>query len=149
MRPSLSSDVIFLDTSFVYALADEGDPNHERAKELFRQALESDEDLLTHNYILVESVALLQSRLRLDQALRFLRESEDFHIHWVTPQDHRQGVNLLKERGRRGLSLVDCVSFVVMRRHRVREALAFDPDFEREGFKLYKGRTKDALENRQ
>lgn len=61
--------MIFLDTSVVYALADEGDPNHKRAKELFGRALEVDEDLLIHNYILVESAALLQNRLRLDQAL--------------------------------------------------------------------------------
>ena len=137
-RPWLNSDVIFLDTSAIYALADAGDPNHERARELFGRALEAEEDLLVHNYILVESVALLQSRLGLEQALRFLRESEEFRIHWVTPQDHRQGVDLLERRGRRGLSLVDCVSFVVMRRYGVEEALAFDTDFEQAGFKLYR-----------
>lgn len=134
--------MIFLDTSAIYALGDEGDPNHERAKELFRQALESDEDLLVHNYILVESAALLQSHLSLESAIRFLWESEDFRIHWVTPQEHRQGAGLLEERGRRGPSLVDCVSFVVMRRHGVKEALAFDPDFEQEGFKVYRGQAR-------
>ncbi len=129
--------MIFLDTSVIYALADEEDPNHPLAKELFRRALEAGEDILVHSYILVESAALLQNRLGLDQALRFLRESEAFHIHWITAHDHRQGAALLKGRGRRGLSLVDCVSFVIMRRYGVKEALAFDPDFEREGFKLY------------
>lgn len=131
--------MIFLDTSIVYALADEEDPNHPRAKELFRRALEAGEEILLHNYILVESAALLQSRLGLDQALRFLRESSAFHIHWVTAHDHRQGADLLNERGRRGLSLVDCISFVIMRRYGANEVLAFDPDFEREGFKLYQG----------
>ncbi len=41
---------------------------------------------------------------------------------------------MLEERGRRDLSLVDCVSFVVMRERGVTTALAYDADFEREGF---------------
>jgi len=43
----------------------------------------------------------------------------------------------LEERNRRGLSLVDCASFVVMRRYGIEEAFAFDEDFEKEGFRLY------------
>ena len=35
------------------------------------------------------------------------------------------------------MSLVDCVSFVVMRRYGVKLCLAFDVDFEREGFKPF------------
>ena len=133
--------MIFLDTSAFYALADTADPNHKRAKTHFQQALDAGEELLVHNYILAESVALLQNRLGLDQALQFLRESENFHIHWITRQDHKKGVELLNKRRRRGLSLVDCVSFVVMRRYRVKKALAFDADFEREGYQVYKGAT--------
>lgn len=133
--------MILLDTSAIYALADRADPNHKDARRLFRQALEASEDLLVHSYILIESAALIQNRLGLDQALRFLQESERFSVHWVTPVDHREGVDLLRKRGRRKLSLVDCVSFVVMRRLGVKRALAFDPDFEREGFRLYKSAT--------
>lgn len=129
--------MIFLDTSAIYALADEADPNHARAVELFRRALDLDGDILVHNYILVEAAALLQSRLGLRSALQFLRDGEGFQVHWVSPDDHRRAAALLAERGRRGLSLVDCASFVVMREHGLREALAFDLDFEGEGFTLY------------
>lgn len=129
--------MIFLDTSAIYALADTADPNHTQAKDLFHRALEDREIFLVHNYILIESASLLQHRLGLETVLRFLRESGAFRTHWVTPQDHHQGVELLVGRGKRGLSLVDCVSFVVMRRLGVEEALAFDADFAREGFELY------------
>ena len=129
--------MIFLDTSLIYALADRADPNHDRAKEMFASALRADGDLLTHSYVLVESAALLQSRLGLSAALRFLDESQCFRVHWVTPRDHQDAVQLLRERGRRGLSLVDCVSFVVMRRHGVSTYMAFDEDFAREGFTLW------------
>ncbi len=39
--------------------------------------------------------------------------------------------------GRRRLSLVDCTSFEVMRRHGIEEALALDDDFARQGFGLH------------
>jgi len=55
--------VIFLDTSAVYALADKADPHHVAACTEFDLALRSGETFLLHNYILVESVALLQTIL--------------------------------------------------------------------------------------
>ncbi|HYT77414.1 MAG TPA: hypothetical protein VEL79_21840 [Vicinamibacterales bacterium] len=39
--------------------------------------------------------------------------------------------------GRRRLSLVDHVSFLVMRRRKVSTAFAFDPDFTSAGFQLF------------
>lgn len=89
--------------------------------------------------LLAEAAALLQHRLGLSVALRFLREATAFQSHWITSQDHREAVELLARRGKRGLSLVDCTSFVVMRRLGVERAFAFDADFLREGFTLYGG----------
>lgn len=130
--------MIFLDTSAIYALADRDDPNHEQATAAFQGFVNDGEEILAHSYVLVESAALLQRRLGLNSALLFLQESQAlFQVHWVDSHDHAEAVELLKERGRRRLSLVDCVSFAVMRRYEVDRALAFDSDFEAEGFTLY------------
>lgn len=129
--------MIFLDTSAVYALADASDPNHTAASRRFRKALETRETILVHNYVLIESAALLQRRLGLETALRFLAEAQAFRVCWVTAGDHGKAVELLREKGLRGLSLVDCVSFVVMRRLGVSRALAFDDVFAHEGFSVY------------
>ncbi|MDP3064032.1 MAG: PIN domain-containing protein [Chloroflexota bacterium] len=131
--------MILLDTSAIYALADRGDPNHGEALAAFRRLLDDGEDVLLHSYVLVEAAALLQRRLGLSSALQFLQESQEFHVHWVSPGDHEEAVGLLEERGKRGLSLVDCASFAIMRLYQVNQALAFDADFEREGFILYRG----------
>ena len=131
--------MIFLDTSAIYALANARDPNNGNALNLFHRAIEGGEAILTHNYVLAEAAALLQHRLGLLQAVRFLKEAENFQVHWVGPEDHQNAVILLEERNRRGLSLVDCMSFLVMRRYGVGQVLAFDPDFEREGFTVYSG----------
>ena len=130
--------MIFLDTSAIYALADRGDPNHGDALVAFRRVLEDGEDILVHSYVLVEATALLQRRLGLDSALRFLQDSQGFHVHWISSRHHEEAVKLLDERGRRGLSLVDCASFAIMRHYQVNRALAFDADFEQEGFVLYR-----------
>ena len=94
--------------------------------------------LLTHNYVLVESAAVLQRRLGLTSALSFLAESRTFTVHWITQEDHMEAVALLERRGKRNLSLVDCMSFVVMRNYDVTTALAYDSDFQAEGFNAWR-----------
>ena len=93
--------------------------------------------LLTHNYVLVESAAVLQRRLGLASALSFLAESRTFTVHWITPEDHLEAVDLLERRNRRNLSLVDCMSFVVMKNYGVTTALVYDSDFQAEGFNVW------------
>ena len=131
--------MIFLDTSAIYALADERDANHEEAVGLFSAALENAEQLLVHNYILVESAFLLQRRLGLSSSLRLLGDAKAFKVHWIREEDHDNAVALLTQRGRRAISLVDCMSFVVMRDYGVQNSLGFDSDFEHEGFTAYSG----------
>jgi uncharacterized protein len=129
--------MIFLDTSAVYAMADQADPNHASALEKFNRVLAAEEGVCLHNYILVESAALLQARLGLSVALRFLQESKLFQIEWVDHHLHEKAVGELKRIGRRGISFVDCLSFLVMRERGIKRALAFDPDFTVQGFVLY------------
>lgn len=129
--------MILFDTSAIYALADTADPNNARATSLLQRLLQDHELLLLHSYVLAEAASLLQRRVGLSAALRFLRESELFPVHWVAETEHRQAVELLEQQGRRDLSLVDCVSFAVMRLHAIDTAFTFDADFERAGFRVY------------
>jgi len=48
-------------------------------------------------------------------------------VVWVDEALHEAGLDLLRERRKRRLSLVDAVSFVTMRQRGVAEAFAFDP----------------------
>jgi predicted nucleic acid-binding protein len=72
--------------------------------------MEAREALLTHDYVLLESVALVQARL----GLRELERSKQRHV-----------------------SLVDHISFLVMQRRQVKTVFAFDPDFTAAGFRLF------------
>ena len=131
--------MIFLDTSAIYAMADQADPRHERAKEKFQALLDLGEGILTHNYVLVEAMALIQSRLGLGAAVKFAHDCRAFDIEWVDEATHEEAIRRLARVAKRQVSFVDQVSFLVMRRRAVRTALAFDPDFEKEGFQLFRG----------
>lgn len=129
--------MIFLDTSAIYAMADQADPRYERAKERFEVLLDMGERILTHNYVLVEAMALIQSRLGLAAALKLAHDCRVFDVEWVDEATHEEAVRRLTRLGSRQVSLVDQVSFLVMQRRGVHTALAFDSDFEREGFQLF------------
>ena len=128
--------MIFLDTSALYALADRGDPNHRAALRSFEAILEAGQPLLTHNYVLLESIALVQHRLGIAAALKLANEATAFVVEWVDERTHRDAVAALARRGRRQVSLVDAVSFLVMRRRGVRKAFAIDKHFSEEGFEV-------------
>lgn len=127
--------MIFVDTSALYALADSADPNHEKARRILDELLNRGEILLTHSYVLVESIALVQHRLGAAPAVR-LAESRGFEVAWVDAPRHDQAVHVLRARTRRRVSFVDIVSFEVMRARGIGTAFAFDEDFQREGFAL-------------
>ena len=126
---------VFVDTSAFYALLDADDDNHGRAASAWREMMASDEHLVTTNYVLVEMFALLQSRL----GLKAVREFQEgvvpvLHVEFITPETHRLGIAALLSASRRGLSLVDCVSFEVMREPGMKSAFTFDRHFQEYGF---------------
>jgi uncharacterized protein len=125
----------FVDTSAFYALLDADDDNHERAAGAWPGIVESDEDLVTTNYVLVETFALIQNRLGLE-AVRQFREDivPVLMVEFVTHDIHRLGIAALLAASRRKLSLVDCVSFEVMRDSGIKSAFTFDDHFRQYGF---------------
>jgi predicted nucleic acid-binding protein len=129
--------MIFVDTSAIYAWADSSDPNHPAALRRLEAILEAGEELLTHNYVLVESMALLQARLGIAAAIKLARDAKTFVIDWVDEDLHASAVRELEHSKKRRLSLVDHISFLVMKRHHVRAAFAFDSDFAAAGFRLF------------
>lgn len=124
---------VFVDTSALFAVLDRNDGEHSRAGATFRSLLAVDR-LVTHSYIVVETEALARARLGI-AASRVLVEGvlPAIETIWVDESLHRAAVAALLSAARRRLSLVDCVSFEVMRRERIDRAFTFDRDFETVG----------------
>jgi len=91
--------------------------------------------LISSNYVITECAALLQNRLGM-AAVRdlFLVVAPSLRVHWVEPDEHESAVRTLLALGRRRLSLVDCVSFGVMRRLGIERAFTLDQHFAEQGF---------------
>jgi predicted nucleic acid-binding protein len=128
--------VILADTSALYAVTDAADPNHEAAKARLAEIERLGETLLVHTYVLVETFALLQRRHGLAAALKAHDAVAQVKTVAVDRALHDRAAAWLRSHPSRKVSLVDAVSFEVMRAHGIATAFAFDDDFERAGFGL-------------
>jgi len=94
----------FVDTSAFYAVLCANDPNHAAARHVWEQLLQNDEILICTNYILLETLTLLQHRLGIE-AVRVFQEdiTPCLHIEWIDAEHHQTAVNALLISGRRAL----------------------------------------------
>jgi predicted nucleic acid-binding protein len=126
---------VFVDTSALLAILDADDANHREAREVWQTLLNQGATLLSTNYVLVETFALVQHRLGLEALSIFLSDvAAVLSLRWVDAQVHATTVAALLIARRRKLSLVDCVSFEIARQSGVEIAFAFDRHFAEQGF---------------
>lgn len=126
----------FADTSALYAVLDRADDNHATALRTMA-ALRDRGAPITHSYVVLESAALAHRRLGFDAATVLHDELLPLiDIERVGADLHDAAWRTLRAARRRRDSLVDHVSFELMRRRRIDTAFAFDDDFVREGFAL-------------
>ncbi len=93
--------------------------------------------LVTSNYVLLESLALLGCRIGVEAVRQFdSRLVPLLSVVWVNEQLHRQALSALLVAGHRDLSLVDCTRFQIMRDADIDRAFAYDAHFRQQGFDL-------------
>ena len=122
---------VVVDTSALFALLDRRDAHHASAVAFWTDP--DDEDLVTHAYVVVESIALVRSRLGaaavsvlVDDLLPAVRvEMVDRPLHDASMADLR--------RVGGGTSLVDRVTLAFAARHGIQRAFAYDADLVAEG----------------
>jgi predicted nucleic acid-binding protein len=127
---------IFIDTSGLLAVLDRDDTNHIAAAEIWRNILISAETLVTTNYVLVETCALVQSRFGM-AALKLFQEDivPVLKIEWIDNSIHQAAMGIMLSAMRKKLSLVDCVSFETMRLLELTTVFTLDRHFKEQGFK--------------
>lgn len=123
----------FVDTSYWVALRLRRDANHETAVRLWAPG----QAILTTNHIVGETWTFLRRRDGHPSAVVFLdavEATEWLKVVHVDEATEREARTWLRRHDERVYSFVDATSFAVMRRERLREALAFDGDFSAAGF---------------
>lgn len=127
---------VFADTSALFTLLDADDVNHPAAREwIGKYRGDPALTLITHNYVVVESVAVIQRRLG-PEVVRALFEGilPLVDVMFIDEQLHRLATSAFLAAIRRRPSLVDWVSFEFMRQQGIQQAFAFDRDFRNQGF---------------
>jgi Predicted nucleic acid-binding protein, contains PIN domain len=128
---------VFVDTSGLLALLDTDDLNHKHARTLWTELIDTEAELFSTSYVVVETISLIHRRFGVSTVRRF---TEDLlpviMLDWVDEAAHFQAVAAVMSGGTRGPSLVDNVSFEYMRRRGLQEALAFDAHFEERGYRV-------------
>lgn len=125
----------FVDTSAFLAVLDADDLHHKRAKKVWRDLIASGDPLTTSSYVLLETLALLQHRIGLEAVRSFQGDVVPvLQIDRVDVETHAAGMAGLLAAAQRRLSLVDCVSFHLIRRDGIARAFTLDRHFRVQGF---------------
>jgi uncharacterized protein len=128
---------VFVDSGGFFAHLVKEDALHGRARDLFAQAEREHWDLITTNAVVYETHALLTNRARdgREAGLRFLDHIQRglCAVAYVTRDDERSAIAILREHQDKMYSLCDALSFVIMERLDIADAIAFDRHFREYG----------------
>ncbi|MGH3065099.1 MAG: type II toxin-antitoxin system VapC family toxin [Gaiellaceae bacterium] len=126
--------MLFLDTSFLaaYALTRDARPEAIRLADMHLE-----QQVVTTNLILSELWTLLRHRLGHRSTVEFLDRVHalpSLRLDRVSAAIEDESWNWLRQHDERPYSFVDATSFALMRKLRIRVALAFDGAFAAAGF---------------
>jgi len=128
---------VFLDTAYAIALASQSDNFHQRAIELAETLEHESTTIVTTRAIQLEiGNALSKQRFRHAgiQLLRALEEDESIIIVELSKALYQEAFQLYSDRKDKEWGLVDCISFITMKKHSISEALTSDEHFRQAGF---------------
>ena len=129
------SGVYFADSFYFIALLNPDDRSNKAVWEFNEQYRGR---IITTEYVLLEVANALTAPKYRTNTARFIKklyEGEDVNI---IPASHHLlslGLSLYQERDDKNWSLTDCISFIVMERENITEALTGDRHFQQAGFK--------------
>jgi predicted nucleic acid-binding protein len=135
--------VIFVDTGAFLARYVKRDRHHESAREAWRRLERGRDRCFTSNHVLDETFTLLGRRtsyaFAADRA-RSLLASRALTVVRPDGIDEREAVELFAKYADHEVSFTDALSFVIMRRSRIRRAFTFDRNFVDAGFDAWPDR---------
>lgn len=133
---------IFVDTGAWIGLAVARDHTHPSAVTFAKEIADRGRQMLTTNYVLLES----HTRIRYDdghsKAMMFealiqeMVRRRKLTVLWINPEIHELALQVFRKYSDQELSIVDCSSIVVARARKIRDIFGFDSDFAKLGFTL-------------
>ena len=127
----------FLDTGFLIALEAADDQHHDAAITAWRELRKRRIGFVTTSYVLDEVATFFNSHGHHAKAVTIgeaLLNSRIVTLVHVDEPIFAEAWRKFAHQSDKRYSLTDCVSFVVMKRRRIKTALAFDKHFTQAGF---------------
>lgn len=126
---------VFVDTSAIVALLDRADPRHAEVSQTFGESI--DTDLVTHGYVVAETLAVVRQRFGVDGATTVIDDllplirlaPVDADVFGVALEAYRRSLPS-------GTSFVDRLTLAVMARDSIELLFAVDGDFDDAGVRL-------------
>lgn len=129
--------MIFIDTGAFLARHVERDQNHKAATAHWRTIQKDHRQCFTSNYVLDETITLLSRRSSYRFAAERARNLYESTALWILrpeEDDERKALTLFEKYADQRVSFTDCMSFVLMEKHRIRSVFTFDRHFALAGF---------------
>ena len=128
---------IFVDSGALFPIFNPRDAHHAEAQLILKNALSVRNTLVTSNFVIAETHALMLARVGRERAFRFLRglERSATVIERVTEEDEQRAIGILTRYDDKDFTYTDATSFAVMERLRMDTAFAFDRHFNQYGFR--------------
>ncbi len=131
--------MIFVDTGAWVARFSRRDQYHGQAAVMWAKLKVSNERIVTSDSVFVETITLLGRNVNpfaAAEAGRFLHGWDNLTTLRATRGDEVTALDLLGKFADQSIGFVDCLSFTLMRRHRIPTVFTFDRHFEFAGFAL-------------
>lgn len=132
--------MIFIDTGAFLARHVSHDQFHAKARRAWKDLEKLKAPLFTSSFVLDETFTLLARRT--SYAFAAARAEATYASRVLTilrpdPDDELSALALFRKLGDQEVSFTDCVSFALMRRHKLTRAFTFDRHFAAAGFAIW------------
>ena len=127
--------LVFADAFFYFALLNPDDDKHAQARQFIGAF---DGTIVTTAWVLTEvgdGLAQVVNRPLFLELMSEIRTDPDVVVVPPDAELFEQGLELYRRRPDKDWSLTDCISFVVMQRENITDALTGDHHFEQAGFR--------------
>lgn len=139
----MATGAIFLDAGAVIARYRDDDDNHGSAVAGWSRMIAGEVRCFTTPFVVAEAATML-ARIRHYEfgatRARLLLTSPLIQVVRTTVEEEVAAADVMEKYADQRIGFVDCVSFVVMKRHRLRHVFGFDKHFTYAGFRLWPGK---------
>ncbi len=131
---------LFIDTGAFLAKEIAADQHHQRAADFWRGLQEQGQPLYSSQHVLDETATLLARRTSYAWAAEWGRDVlVATGIQWLTADEKGllEAFAQMRKFADQAVSFTDCLSFVLMRKQKLRDVFGFDSHFTAAGFRLW------------